>query len=223
MVICRVRYDGTMKQSLPILLISLAAIVQSGCSTAPVPPAGPMARQIAKAPAEAPAAKAAEANAGATPAAPLAEETAASAPQASELLMYALSMIGVKYKYGGSSMESGFDCSGFVRHVYSTVAAIDLPRSSRDMSKIGNAVRPADLAPGDLVFYNTQGQRFSHVGIYLGDNRFVHAPSSRKSVEIVDMNIGYWKRRFDGARRLLPAPTTRPGESGALQTGTTAP
>ena len=117
--------------------------------------------------------------------------------------MYAMSLIGIKYRYGGSSIDSGFDCSGFVRHVFATAAATELPRSARDMSKVGDEVLLSNLAPGDLVFYNTLGRRFSHVGIYIGDGRFVHSPSKRKSVEIVNMNDNYWKRRFNGARRLL--------------------
>ena len=119
------------------------------------------------------------------------------------LLMHAISLIGVKYKYGGNSADAGFDCSGFVRHVFAHSAAIELPRSSYAMGKLGESVTDDDLRPGDLVFYNTLRRNFSHVGIYLGEGRFVHAPSRGKSVEIVAMSDHYWKRRFNGVRRLV--------------------
>ena len=197
------RYDESMKFALLILLTSCLAVMASGCSTPGTPPAAPVERQPLKVTVERPLNRANEQRPDAVTRHPPEALPLKPEAQTSELLMYALSMIGVKYKYGGSSMESGFDCSGFVRHVYGTVTAIDLPRNAQDMSKVGSEVRLADLAPGDLVFYNTLGRRFSHVGIYIGGGRFVHAPSERKSVETVDMNAAYWKRRFNGARRLL--------------------
>ena len=120
-----------------------------------------------------------------------------------ELLLRAISLIGVKYKFGGNSAQTGFDCSGFVSHVFEASLAIKLPRSSYAMGRLGTKVDNDDLRPGDLVFYNTLHRTFSHVGIYLGEGRFVHAPSRGKSVEIVDMYDSYWKRRFNGARRLV--------------------
>jgi len=120
-----------------------------------------------------------------------------------ELLIRAISLIGVKYKFGGDSAQTGFDCSGFVSHVFEASLAIELPRSSYAMGRLGTKVESDDLRPGDLVFYNTLHRAFSHVGIYLGEGRFVHAPSRGKSVEIVDMSEKYWKRRFNGARRLI--------------------
>ena len=119
------------------------------------------------------------------------------------MLIHAISLIGVRYKFGGSSTQSGFDCSGFVRHVFAESIPIELPRSSFAMGKMGLPVEKNDLRPGDLVFYNTLHRTFSHVGIYLGEGRFVHAPSRGKSVEIVEMSDNYWKKRFNGARRLL--------------------
>lgn len=119
------------------------------------------------------------------------------------LLMHALSSIGVNYQFGGNGPEQGFDCSGFVRHVFGEALAMELPRSSIEMSKVGNPVEQSELLPGDLLFYNTLKRRFSHVGIYLGEGRFVHAPSRGKGVEIVDMSDTYWKKRFNGARRLV--------------------
>ena len=120
-----------------------------------------------------------------------------------ELVIRAISLIGVKYKFGGGSVQTGFDCSGFVIHVFEPTLAIELPRSSYAMARLGTKVESDDLRPGDLVFYNTLHRAFSHVGIYLGEGRFVHAPSRGKRVEIVDMSDKYWKRRFNGARRLI--------------------
>lgn len=119
------------------------------------------------------------------------------------MLIHAISLIGVKYKFSGSSAQSGFDCSGFVRHVFAESVALELPRSSYAMGRVGLKVNTDDLRPGDLVFYNTLHRAFSHVGIYLGEGRFVHAPSRGKSVEIVDMSDSYWRKRFNGARRLV--------------------
>ncbi len=127
----------------------------------------------------------------------------AAAARIQNLLMHALSSIGVKYQFGGNRLEQGFDCSGFVRHVFGEALALELPRSSVEMSKVGSPVELNELLPGDLLFYNTLKRRFSHVGIYLGEGRFVHAPSHGKSVEIVDMSDAYWKNRFNGARRLV--------------------
>lgn len=129
--------------------------------------------------------------------------TAPTSDRLQNMLIHAISLIGVKYKFGGSSAQSGFDCSGFVRHVFAEAVAVELPRSSYAMGRIGLKVETDDLRAGDLVFYNTLHRAFSHVGIYLGEGRFVHAPSRGKSVEIVDMSDNYWKRRFNGARRLL--------------------
>lgn len=119
--------------------------------------------------------------------------------------MRALSMIGVQYQFGGSTLERGFDCSGFVRFVFGEALAMELPRSSYEMSRLGREVELETLMPGDLLFYNTLKRRFSHVAIYLGDGRFVHAPSPGKQVEIASMADRYWVRRFNGARRLTPA------------------
>ena len=141
-------------------------------------------------------------NASPQDAEPLAEPTAPQPARLHSLLIHAISLIGVKYKFGGSSAESGFDCSGFVRHVFAESMALDLPRNSYAIAKLGTSVNKDDLQPGDLVFYNTRQRAFSHVGIYLGEGRFVHAPSRGKNVEIVDSADQYWKKRFNGARRV---------------------
>jgi len=119
-----------------------------------------------------------------------------------EIAVQALSLLGVPYRYGGRTPETGFDCSGLVRHVVSKVAGTLLPPDTRGMSGIGSSVTPEELQPGDLVFFNTLRRPYSHVGIYLGKQRFVHAPSSGGVVEIVSMSQRYWRQRYDGARRL---------------------
>lgn len=122
--------------------------------------------------------------------------------QTQELVLRALSFIGVRYKWGGHSPDTGFDCSGLIRYVYQQVTGQVLPGNAREISEVGISVDRSDLRPGDLVFFNTLRRPFSHVGIYLGEARFVHAPSRGGRVEIVDMTDRYWQKRFNGARRL---------------------
>jgi cell wall-associated NlpC family hydrolase len=122
---------------------------------------------------------------------------------AHDVAIYALGLIGVDYRYGGETPESGVDCSGLVRYVFQQVTGVTLPRTSKELSRLGNKVATADLAPGDLVFFNTRRFQFSHVGIYLGDNRFIHAPSTGSEVEISRLSESYWQKHFDGARRLV--------------------
>lgn len=121
---------------------------------------------------------------------------------ASQLAMQAVSMLGIHYKYGGNSPENGLDCSGLVRYVYKETLGKDLPRTAAEISHVGEHVDPHDLRPGDLVFYNTLRRGFSHVGIYLGDNKFIHSPSAGGQVRIESMDLSYWKKRFNGARRI---------------------
>lgn len=116
----------------------------------------------------------------------------------------AMDLLGIRYRRGGNSPEAGFDCSGFVGHVFREGLGLVLPRSSKEMSKAGDPINRDELRPGDLVFFNTMRRAFSHVGIYLGDNQFVHAPRSGGQVRIEDLSEGYWKKRFNGARRVNP-------------------
>lgn len=119
-----------------------------------------------------------------------------------DLVLNAMSQMGVPYKWGGAAPESGFDCSGFVQFVVRQATGIMLPRSSFDQVRHGMSITRDELQPGDLVFFNTLRAPFSHVGIYIGENRFIHAPSRGKSVEIVDITNSYWQKRYNGARRL---------------------
>ena len=115
----------------------------------------------------------------------------------------AMDLIGVRYRFGGQTPEKGLDCSGLVKYVFEQVTGVAMPRSARDQAKVGENVERDDLQPGDLVFFNTRRAAYSHVGIYLGDNSFVHAPRQKSIVKVANMDGQYWKKRFDGARRLL--------------------
>ena len=119
-----------------------------------------------------------------------------------EIGLFALSLVGIDYRYGGESPERGLDCSGLIRYVFQHVTGVTLPRTAQELSRIGKDIRAADLEPGDLVFFNTRRFAFSHVGIYLGDNQFVHAPRRGREVEVATLDSSFWRHRFDGARRM---------------------
>jgi cell wall-associated NlpC family hydrolase len=114
----------------------------------------------------------------------------------------ALGFVGTPYARGGASPQRGFDCSGLVVYVYRSALGIELPRRVADLKSVGSPVPLRDLAPGDLVFYNTRHKPYSHVGIYVGDGRFVHAPRPGAHVRIERIGKRYWRARFNGARRL---------------------
>jgi cell wall-associated NlpC family hydrolase len=121
------------------------------------------------------------------------------------ILDYALNLIGSPYKRGGTDPDRGVDCSGYVKHVYKQSTGIDLPHNAKAISERGETVSVDELKPGDLVFFNTMRKAFSHVGIYTGDDKFVHAASTRTgSVTVSDMKDRYWAQRFNGARRIQP-------------------
>lgn len=120
----------------------------------------------------------------------------------SEITENALDLIGIRYKRGGNTIENGLDCSGFVRLVFKNANEVELPRTAKEMSLEGESVSTKDLKPGDLVFFNTMKKSFSHVGIYLGENKFIHSPSAGGKVRVESMSIAYWKKRFNGARRI---------------------
>ncbi len=123
---------------------------------------------------------------------------------ASELVLSAMNFLGVPYRMGGTSRESGFDCSGFTRHVFENSLGLILPRRAAEQANMPGMlqVNQAELKPGDLVFFNTLRHTFSHVGIYIGDNKFIHSPRAGGVVRVEDMRMAYWQQRFDGARRL---------------------
>ena len=137
---------------------------------------------------------------------------------ASGLVIASMNFLGVRYTRGGSSVESGFDCSGFTRHIFESSVGMVLPRRADEQAKMSNllTVKRDELKPGDLVFFNTMKRTFSHVGIYVGEGKFIHSPRVGGAVRVEDMREAYWAKRFTGARRAdlkaaeSPAPP-RPG------------
>lgn len=119
-----------------------------------------------------------------------------------EAAVFALAFKGTDYRYGGNTPETGMDCSGFVGYVFREAFDVSLPRTSAEIEQAGMPVETSDLAPGDLVFFNTLGAPYSHVGIYLGNHRFIHAPRSGAQIRVENMRTLYWTRRFEGARRI---------------------
>jgi cell wall-associated NlpC family hydrolase len=117
-----------------------------------------------------------------------------------------MNFLGVRYRRGGNSADEGFDCSGFTRHVFESTLGLVLPRRADEQARAAGLqpVGRDELAPGDLVFFNTLKRRFSHVGIYVGDGKFVHAPRSGARVRVEDLRQGYWAKRYNGARRAEP-------------------
>ena len=171
-----------MEKHTPLFLIAFLSLILAGCASQPMrsPEAEP-------------------------------EPEAATAPvirstdEASTVAMQALAYLGTPYRTGGLSPQTGFDCSGLVAYAYREGAGLALPRNTRDLSHVGEPVERTALRPGDLVFYNTQRREYSHVGIYLGEDRFIHAPSSGGEVRVENLRAGYWVRRYSGARRVITA------------------
>ena len=122
---------------------------------------------------------------------------------AQDLGQFALGLIGVEYRYGGDTPARGLDCSGLIRYVFQQVTGVTLPRSAREMSRVGTHIGIDDLQAGDLVFFNTRNFAFSHVGLYLGEDRFIHAPRRGRDVEVSTLSKSYWQHHFSGARRLV--------------------
>lgn len=122
--------------------------------------------------------------------------------KASELVFNAMGFLGVPYKRGGSTAETGFDCSGFVRAMYEQSIGLILPRRAEQQAAVTQDIDKSELKPGDLVFFNTLKRTFSHVGIYVGEGRFIHSPKPGAQVRVESMTVNYWASRFDGARRV---------------------
>lgn len=133
---------------------------------------------------------------------------------ASDLVFTAMGFLGVPYRRGGNTAETGFDCSGFVRAMYHQTVGLILPRRAEQQAAATETIDRSELKPGDLVFFNTMRRTFSHVGIYIGEGKFIHSPKPGAEVRVESMSIAYWARRFDGARRVQ----TTPMSGAALQT-----
>ena len=145
----------------------------------------------------------------------LASRIGESISHATELVMTAMGSLDVPYRLGGTSAETGFDCSGFVRAMFQQAAGMMLPRRAEEQAAATAKIDKKELQPGDLVFFNTLRRSYSHVGIYVGEGKFIHAPRTGAQVRVESMNVNYWQRRFNGARRVLAeeesAPTTSAG------------
>lgn len=139
--------------------------------------------------------------------------------KASHLVENAMGFLGVPYRRGGNSADTGFDCSGFVRAMYEKTVGTLLPRRASEQAAATQIIDKTQLKPGDLVFFNTMRQAFSHVGIYVGDNKFIHAPKPGAQVRVEDMRVAYWERRFTGARRLDEAAEGSRADTAAVPDG----
>jgi cell wall-associated NlpC family hydrolase len=144
--------------------------------------------------------------------------------KASDLVLDAMDFLGVPYRRGGTSVETGFDCSGFTRHVFEMSVGLVLPRRVDEQATAPGLikVKREELKPGDLVFFNTLKRTFSHVGIYVGDGKFIHSPRTGGEVRVEDMRFVYWAKRFTGARRAEPTVATNAPEATAATTATPA-
>jgi cell wall-associated NlpC family hydrolase len=120
-----------------------------------------------------------------------------------DISIAAIGLVGVPYRYGGNTPKGGFDCSGLIGYVYQNTANKKLPRTTEEIGQIGISLGNNTPAPGDLVFFNTQGSRYSHVGIYVGKGRFVHAPSKGGTVRLEKITSSYWSQRYTEARRIV--------------------
>jgi cell wall-associated NlpC family hydrolase len=125
------------------------------------------------------------------------------ADKASNLVFNAMGFLGVPYRRGGNSAETGFDCSGFVKAMYEQTVGLVLPRRANEQAAATQTIDKKDLQPGDLVFFNTMKRAFSHVGIYVGEGKFIHSPKPGAQVRVEDMGGSYWQQRFNGARRVI--------------------
>jgi hypothetical protein len=130
-----------------------------------------------------------------------ARRSSGSQDEAGDLIMNAMSLIGLSYRFGGNSPTQGLDCSGFMQYIFKRSMGITLPRTSAEMATVGQQVDRANLKPGDMVFFGGGG-RVSHVGMYIGNDRFIHAPRTGRDIEITSMNGNYWKNRYITARRV---------------------
>ena len=135
------------------------------------------------------------------PAAPV--RASRSSDSADELIGSAMGLLGVAYRYGGTSASTGFDCSGFMQHIFRRSMGLNLPRTSAEQAKMGVGVSRGELQPGDMVFFRTMGRgRISHVGLYIGNDRFIHAPRTGKRIEITSLSNKYWNAKYAFARRV---------------------
>jgi hypothetical protein len=141
------------------------------------------------------------------------ESISQASDRATELVMNAMGALGVPYRLGGTTSETGFDCSGFVRAMFQQTAGLLLPRRAEEQAAATAKIEKTELKPGDLVFFNTMRRSYSHVGIYVGEGKFIHSPRTGSQVRIESMDVSYWQSRFNGARRVLASEQAEAGRS----------
>lgn len=163
-----------------LLPLLTALAVLAGCATAPQPVPQPV-----------------------PPPPPVAIEAPTKPSFHDDILFHAFSLVGTPYRWGGSSPETGFDCSGLINYVFRETAGVTLPRTTAGLSELPRKAATNALQPGDLVLFSTRGKRVDHAGIYVGDGRFLHAPSSGGRVRLDDLQASYWQRSYISARRVL--------------------
>ncbi len=181
-----------MKVCNQLIFILLIIVILGGCGTLPT-----LAPVVTRVPGPAPVFEPQRDTTA--PPAPAVPEPAA---RLDDALFHTLASLGIDYKWGGNTRVTGFDCSGLIAHVFKEAHGIGLPRSAAEQSRAGTPVSLENLQVGDLVFFNTQRQPYSHVGIYIGESRFVHAPKPGSVVRTENLKANYWAKRFDGARRI---------------------
>jgi len=199
------------KNFAPLVPLALTLALAACASHAPQPPA---TTAVVKAKTVEHVVFLEEAEAEAEAAIDFADDKSYELPQlADSILTHGLSLVGTRYRYGGSTVSSGFDCSGFIGYLFKEELGMQLPRSTREMINIdAPLVERAELEPGDLLFFSTNGRgRVSHAGIYLGDDQFIHSSSSRSGgVRIDSLEDRYWNRTFIEAKRALALASTDP-------------
>jgi len=133
---------------------------------------------------------------------PTTKVNATSSDAIGNMLLQSVSLMGIAYKWGGNTPDTGMDCSGFVRYVFKKSLGITLPRTAAEMAKVGKKVSPDDLEPGDLIFFNTRRGSNTHIGIYLGNNKFIQSPRTGENIKISEFD-GWWRQHFNGAKRVV--------------------
>jgi cell wall-associated NlpC family hydrolase len=217
--------------------LSLAFLANQAVVAAPTETGDPVSRFLAEKGLLAPAAVSTPSAAAGDAADPIASFAKVPAPSlvqqmrdgASDMVLTAMNFLGVPYKRGGNTEETGFDCSGFTRHIFEKTIGLILPRRADEQAQSASLITIArdELKPGDLVFFNTLKRTFSHVGIYVGEGKFIHSPRAGGEVRVEDMRVAYWNQRFTGARRApqvqaAPATTTPPATTTKPATQPTA-
>lgn len=184
-------------------IVTLVAVcLLTACASTPPPTPAPVKRPVAKAPTDPLGHFLTEKGLIDQLSAQIERSRDTLGPKASDLVIGAMGYLGVPYQRGGNRFDEGFDCSGFVRALFEQSAGLSLPRKAEQQAAATQEIDPSELRPGDLVFYNTSRRAYSHVGLYVGNEKFIHSPTPGSVIRLEDMRLAYWQKRFDGARRV---------------------